>query len=959
MSKQNNKKEFSGKAEQTAYIVSHTHWDREWRYSIWATRLMLLDFMDELIELLENGKYAGFLMDGQVIPILDYLEVCPEMTDRVKALVADGKLLIGPWLLLPDEYPVDGEALVRNLLLGYRRAEELGGVFKAGYTSFGWGQTAQLAQIYAGFDIDTALIGKRVSKQRAPHSEFIWRSPDGSELLSTRFGSFGRSNFFFKLHMEALCGVPVGPMEWLYHWEDGGTAYHRADPQQMEQDHFRLDAPEKWHPEVITPELIDELWQTTDESVIENHRLMMDGVDYLGSQPMLPEMIKRINEVDENPNRKWVHTTLDKFLEIMKNKIDRSALPVVNGELRDGNIGMVTGNALATRLYLKQLNKKAQNLLLRFAEPLAAMANMTGAGYQSRVFEKTWDFLLKAHPHDSINGVTQDVTANEVESRLIEAIDLSESLGNRALQNLISSIDMNDFDDKDILLAVFNPLPYARDEVIEAWVTRPRPEMDKHTLYFEAVLGMQVYDTQGKAVATQWQGYTNEDYQVSELHRRPTAYQTERHRIFFDAGKIPACGYKIFRVAVKDENGPDVANRPSDVAWSDSKARTATILKSPSVMENEFLKLKMNADGTFDLTDKELGKTFSNLNYYEDRGEIGSYWTNERPMFDQVHTSLGCQARIWAEESGPLQATLVSEIKMALPSRSIKKEKSRGDNISDFVIKTAVTLKAGQKQIEVKVDFDNRHHDHYLRAMFPTGLSDAKCVDTGGHFIVDSRPVRPLGPTPESAWPDMATLPQNNFTDISDGKTGLAFLNDSLTEYEVLDNEERTVALSLLRSVRNWICVATVGSSFSSQKGGQCLGEHSIRYAIRAHKGNWQDENIPLKAELFNVPAVPVQTRKHQGKLPTDETSLFEIDNSALRFSTIKKTEDRDTFIVRVYNPTNETQTGSLRFFAPMANAWLTNLNENRQSEIILTNSNEVSVSVEVQKIISVEIETL
>ena len=133
--------------KRIGYIVSHTHWDREWRYPIWETRLMLIKFIDELIELLESGKYPGFLLDGQVIPIFDYLEMRPEMTGRIKALVSSGKLQIGPWLILPDEYPVDGEALVRNLLLGIRRAEEFGGAFMVGYTPFGWGQTAQLAQI--------------------------------------------------------------------------------------------------------------------------------------------------------------------------------------------------------------------------------------------------------------------------------------------------------------------------------------------------------------------------------------------------------------------------------------------------------------------------------------------------------------------------------------------------------------------------------------------------------------------------------------------------------------------------------------------------------------------------------------------------------------------------------------------------------------------------------------------
>ena len=83
-------------APRIAYVVSHTHWDREWRYPIWETRLMLMDFMDELVRVLESGAYPAFLMDGQAAPMLDYLEMRPEMTERVKALVADNKLQVGP-----------------------------------------------------------------------------------------------------------------------------------------------------------------------------------------------------------------------------------------------------------------------------------------------------------------------------------------------------------------------------------------------------------------------------------------------------------------------------------------------------------------------------------------------------------------------------------------------------------------------------------------------------------------------------------------------------------------------------------------------------------------------------------------------------------------------------------------------------------------------------------------------
>ena len=940
--------------KRTAHIVSHTHWDREWRYPIWETRLMLIDFMDELIDLLENDLYPSFLADGQVSLIFDYLEVRPEMTDRVKSLVKAGKLLVGPWYTLPDEFPLDGESMVRNLLWGTHKSQELGQVFKAGYTSFGWGQSAQLPQLYAGFGMDVAMIGKRVNSIRAPKCEFIWRAPDDTELLATRFGASGRHNFYFKIHLSALFGVDHESPDWEYDWSKGGIAYHRADREQMEQDHFMLNAPDRWYPEYITPETAEACWKTMDESVLENDRLMMNGCDYTAAQKLCQEMIAKLNEVDVSNNRTWVHTTMSAYVELMQKMVDRSKLPVVEGELRDGPAVQTSGNALSTRLYIKRKNKRAQNQLIRFAEPLSAVASMVGAPLQTKLFDKAWQFMLESHPHDSINGVTQDKTADDVSHRLDQVLDISQALGNRAMQELVKRIDTSDFTEEDILITVFNPLPYPRQEVMEAWVNVP--DTTQHNVFDESVLtgeGLQIFDAEGNALGTQWQGCMKELYPVAELHTRAFPYYCKRHKIFFDTGEIPAGGYKVFRAgSLKEETG-------NTVAKSHSMAHTHTLLTSPNSLENEFLQIEFNPNGTFNLIDKRLDVTFRNFNYYQDRGEEGDYWANKRPMFNEVYTSLGCAAKIWAKESGPLQATLVSEVVMKLPGKGIPPQQRRGDGLVDLVIRTEVTLRAGQDQVDVMVDFENRHENHYLCAMFPTGLSKATHADAGGHFNVDHRSIRPQGPQEGMAWPDMATLPHINFVDVSDGTVGVAFLNDCLTEYEVLDNKERTVALSLLRAVKNNICTEYRSESdFPSQKGGQCLGHHTLHYVIKPHSGNWQEANIPLPAELFNAPAVPVQTRKVAGALPAKQASLFEISNPAVRFSALKKAHDRQSFILRVHNPTSKTQTTQVIFHREIRKAWLTNLNEERQSQIKLEKDNEIPITVLPCKIVTIEFET-
>lgn len=939
----------SKKKRCSGYIVSHVHWDREWRYPIWETRLMLVEFMDTLIDLLETNIYDSFLLDGQVSPVIDYLEVKPENKDRISKLVSQGRLLVGPWLTLPDEYPVDGEAMVRNLLWGQRKSRELGRVMKLGYTSFGWGQISQLPQIYNGFGIYTGAVGKRVNKKRAPNSEFIWRSPDGSEMLTTRFGDYGRHNFYFKIHLSSLIGKTTEGPEWKYDRADSGILFHRADKIRMQQDHFRIDEPKKWCKEYITDKVLDNLWKSTDESLMPNDRPMMDGIDYGKPSRFRAEMIKRMNEMDESSERQWIHCSFEKFAEIMNEKIDHSKLKIVEGELRDGPALHITGNALATRLYIKQKNKHAQNLLIRLAEPMTAILKILKIHYPEKLIDKAWEFLLNSHPHDSINAVTQDKTSEDVENRLTQTIDLSNTISEYCMKEIVKRINLSEFDKNDEIIVIFNPLPYTRNEVVQVWITEPLAET--HHYLIPENDGYMIYNANGDTVDAQWHSFSEKTYAVSDFNRWHFPYKCKCHRIFFNTGQIPACGYKVFKA------GPIKNKNSITTQWTDSMSRTDTLLKTPHVIENKYLHVEMNSNGTFNLTDKETGYVYRNQNYYEDRGEIGNYWFNKRPDFNKVYTSLGCHANIWSEDSGPMYTCLVSEINMPLPANAIPEQSRRGDEIKDLVIRTKLILRRSARYVEIQVDFENCHEYHYLRSMFPTNIRDAVVADVCGHFTVEHRSIRPQGPTNNTIWFDMGTLPQHNFIDISDNKVGIAFLNDSLTEYEVLDNSERTVALSLLRSVKNWIASGQVGSDLPDQKGGHCKRWHKIRYALYPHKGNWKQAKVPLMAELFNVPIIPVQTRSHNGMLNKTFNSFLEIKNTDVRFSCLKKTHDRDSLILRVYNPDDKSIATEIVLGCKIKNVWIANLDEERIEKSTLNSTNSFKVKIPSQKILTLEIE--
>ena len=116
-----------------AHIISHSHWDREWYLPYEKHHMLFIELMDTLLDTLEKDpEYRSFHLDGQTILLEDYLQVRPEKKEKLKKAIEQGKIIIGPWYVLQDEFLTSSEANVRNLLIGHREAQKYGPVCKVG-----------------------------------------------------------------------------------------------------------------------------------------------------------------------------------------------------------------------------------------------------------------------------------------------------------------------------------------------------------------------------------------------------------------------------------------------------------------------------------------------------------------------------------------------------------------------------------------------------------------------------------------------------------------------------------------------------------------------------------------------------------------------------------------------------------------------------------------------------------
>ncbi len=867
------------RATLTAFVVPHTHWDREWYQPFEVFRARLVDVVDGVLALLAepDGRYRRFTLDGQAVVLDDYLAVRPERRAEIEDRVRSGRLRIGPWYVLADEFLVSPEALVRNLRAGRAACEALGGAMPVAYTPDSFGHVAQLPLLVDGFGLKGVVFERGVGDEgERLGTEFRWVAADGRTEV-------------FAVHLIGTysSATALGHLDWEYH-----DAY---DPERAaSQVRAALFGPAAG--EAAFPTWLRDALERLPDGVAgytrSGHVLLLNGSDHLFAQRNLPEALDHVRAA--LPDVAFVHADVEEYVDAPRPPI--GTLERFQGEFRSSRYHHVLSGVWSTRTPLKQANHAAETLLERYAEPLLTAAAVLRGHDDRALLDVAWRQLLLNHAHDSICGCSVDPVHRAMHARSEQVLQLGDELCRRAVAALTC-------DALEPTLAVFEPLPQAGWAVVHADLEVPAGHGGALTLLAE----------DGRTLPAQ---------RRVARHPAPGRSDAEVDRVAF-AFAAPTRPLGLTRVSWRVG-----APTPSDAPAHHLSDPVAMAHDAAGwVLENQALRVTVAATGAVTLIDRASGRAHALRLRLEDEADAGDAYDFSAVSGDAPQTTGAAVADPVATDPGPLRAAVAFDWAFELPQALADDRRTRLGRTT-LTAHVEVALQAFGEFVELNLDFDNPAADHRLRLVVATGI-DADAVACDGHWHVVERPVaRPAA----DHWYQrpVPTVHQRRFTAVDDGAHGLAVLARGLPEAEPRQGPDGVeLAVTLLRSV-GWLSRDDLlsrpqgaGPAVATPEA-QCIGRHRFELGVVPFAGGRGAVRLHRAAERFTAPARafvagprdPRPDLKPDHPVADDATAastpLWQLELTAPLTLSAVYPDGPDGALVRVWNPAPERVRGRL-----------------------------------------------
>lgn len=904
------------------YYFNSTHWDREWYQPFQEYRKYLIDTTRELLRIFDaEPGFKRFTFDGQTIVFEDITAIRPDWKPKLEKLVREKRLNAGPWYVMPDEFLVSGESMIRNLLVGRRIAAEFGGkAWPVGYVCDIFGHIAQLPQLFAGFGFDGAIVWRGTKGENSSH--FVqWESPDGTRLPTVNLSKkSGYSDF--TLNVRGIVPLPLDEAKFKAKFRN-----------------FVETDIDRWGDVFILSDAFD-------------HAVPFGGTE---------QMFRYIREL--YPDAEIIHTD---YTELFADEFSGDALPVITGEQifpADGpdNGGWQISATLSSRCDVKRSNDLCQNELELSVEPGLAIRAASGDVESLPFWRYTWKHFLQNHAHDSICGCSIDQVHRMMLCRFEEVRNLCRTL-EEEFRNLdlarITGKQLEEFSRQDFTsatedaaaasdgcytLRVFNPLPRPVCRTVElelafpANARNPYPKRQAEPFCYEHLNSFRLYDEEGFEIP----------YQIKSVrHNQNRNFYRQDYRKYdvytvVCAPELRACGWNSIEI------------RPS----KDFVRSFDTLTAGPLSASNGLVRLDVNPDGTFDLTDLRSGRIYARLNDFRIDREIGDGWNHVRPAGNRRVCGTG-NAQITLTQDGPVRAEFEIVRRYDVPRRlrfeGTLQEAYAGiaesEELVTLEIVTTVSLDRDSDCLDCRTVVRNNLCDYRLQMLAPTGIQGNYFASQA--FAQIERPAGRSEGKRSEAFPEPEMI-EKNFDGIlgkRDEMGGLALLTrGGIHEGGALDDENGTLVVTLLRAFGR--TVNTMGETE-----GQVPGDRRFDYAISCFAPECSFTGLFDRMQELRT-ALPNWMIKTGAVAKKDGESFLAV-SGGLAFSSLKPADygAPGTAILRLVNLERGSRSASVTLARPLRRALLCRVDETELSEV-RPGAGELSVVARPGEIVTLKLE--
>jgi alpha-mannosidase len=536
----------------------------------------------------------------------------------------------------------------------------------------------------------------------------------------------------------------------------------------------------------------------------------------------------------------------------------KKSLPTYTGDLL---LTQHSAGSLTSQAYMKRWNRKNE-LLAQAAEPMAVAADwLGGIPYPYPSLNGAWWLTLGSQMHDILPGTCipkayEYAWNDEVLAQNKFASTLESSVG-----AVIRAMDTRG---NGKAVVVYNPIAVSREDIVQAEILFPEgaPEF------------IQVMSPEGDEVPSQI------------LSRTKVSIR------FLFLANVPSFGLVCYRLL------------PSKT----ESAMKNTLISSSNILENEFYKVTLNANGDVSsILDKKLNKEIlsapARLEFQKEHPEYWPAWNMD--WKDRKNPPVGFvdgAPKITLTETGPVRITL-------------KVERTARNS----VFTQNISLGAGEsgKRIVFRNTVDWQSKGVCLKASFPlTAGNPVATYNLGLGTIERATNDEKKYEVPSREWFDLTDKSgSNGITVIEDCKFGSDKPND------------KTLRLTLLY---------TPTTNFYHDQATQDWGTHEYTYGLYSHKGDWRAGKSEWQGRSLNQPLKAFQASAHSGFLG-NTFCLVKVNTPQVDIRALKKAETGGQVIIRLQELFGkDIENAEVSFAQKVTAAWEVDGQERKTGEATL-----------------------